>query len=137
VESVANRFQETRQQIVKQGDAFVVRTREAGITFFGETRQAGLQLIGAVRNEAKRWRKFATQRATAVQAGLRSGLSLPSVEKAVLVQVDGTLRALDTRVRARLAQLERKPAGKATKKPNGKAAARPRKSKPALPPIAA
>jgi hypothetical protein len=139
VESVTTRFQETRQQIVKQGDAFVVRTREAGITFFGETRQASLQLLGAVRAEAKRWRKFATQRATAVQTGLRAGLSLPAVEKALLVQVDGTLRAIDSRVRARLAHLEHKPSpGKATtKKPNGKPSARPRKPKPALPPMAA
>jgi hypothetical protein len=136
VESVATRLQETRQQIVKQGDAFVVRTRDAGITFLGETRQASVQLIGAVRTEAKRWRRFAMQQAAVVQSGLRSGLSLPAVERAVLTQVDGTLRALDSRVKARLAQLERKPAAKATKKSSGKAV-RARKSKPALPPIAA
>lgn len=138
MESVAIRLLETRQQILKQGDAFVVRTRHAGVAFFGETRDASLQLLGAVRNEAKRWRRFATQRATAVQTGLRTGLSFPAVERAVLTQVDGTLRAIDTRVRARLAELERKPsASKPGKKSSGKAAARPRKAKPALPPIAA
>jgi hypothetical protein len=138
VESVAIRLQETGQQILKQGDAFVVRTRHAGVVFLGETRDASVQLLGAVRNEAKRWRRFATQRATAVQTGLRSGLSFPAVEKAVLTQVDGTLRALDSRVRARLAVLDRKPAApRSGKKANGKAVPRARKAKPALPPIAA
>jgi hypothetical protein len=136
VETVANRLQETGHQIVKQGDAFVARTRDAGVTFFDETREAGTQLIGAVKSEAKRWRKFATQRAMALQSGLRNGLSLPAVERVVLAQVDGTLQALDARVRARLAELERKP--KAPKKAGGsKATARPKKAKSQLPPIAA
>jgi hypothetical protein len=137
VETVATRLQETGHQIVKQGDAFVARTRDAGVTFLDETREAGSQLIGAVKNEAKRWRKFATQRATALQSGLRNGLSLPAVERVVLAQVDGTLQALDARIRARLVELERKP--KAAKKAGGghKASARPKKARSQLPPIAA
>jgi hypothetical protein len=139
VETVTTRLQETGHQIVKQGDAFVARTRDAGVTFLGETREAGTQLIGAVKTEAKRWRRFATQRATALQSGLRNGMSLPAVERAVLSQVDGTLQALEARVRARLAELERKPNGKSVKKAvtNGKATARSRKVKSALPPMAA
>src|SRR5258708_40372067 len=105
MESVTGRLQETGHQFIKQGDAFVVRTRDAGVAFLGETRQAGTQLFGAVRTEAKRWRKFATQRAVSLQSGFRVGLSLPAVERALLTQVDGTLRALDSRVRSRLAQL--------------------------------
>jgi len=138
VETVTTRLQETGHQIVKQGDAFVARTRGAGVTFLDETREAGTQLIGAVRTEAKRWRRFATQRATALQSGLRNGMSLPAVERAVLSQVDGTLQAIEARVRARLAELERKPNGKSVKKAaNGKATARSRKVKSALPPMAA
>jgi hypothetical protein len=137
VETVATRLQETGHQIVKQGDAFVARTRDAGVTFLDETRAASSQLLGVVRSEAKRWRRFATQRATALQSGFRNGLSLPAVERAVLAQVDGTLQAIDARVRARLAQLERKPHGKSLKKSNGKATARSRKVKSALPPMAA
>jgi hypothetical protein len=137
VETVANRLQETGHQIVKQGDAFVARTRHAGVTFFGETREAGLQLMGAVRTEAKRWRRFATQRATHLQSGLKNGLSLPAVERVVLTQVDGTLKAIDALVRARLAELDRKPT-KASKKTNGaKSPTRARKTKAALPPMAA
>jgi hypothetical protein len=138
VETVATRLQESGNQIVKQGDAFVSRTRDAGIVFFGETRTASLQLFGAVRSEAKRWRRFATQRATHLQSGLRNGLSLPAVERVVLTQVDGTLKAIDALVRARLAELERKPTSKAPKKSNGtKTNGRGRKVKAALPPIAA
>jgi hypothetical protein len=137
VETVATRLQETGHQIVKQGDAFVVRTRNAGVTFLDETREAGSQLV-AVKAEAKRWRRFATQRATAVQSGLRNGVSLPAVERAVLAQVDGTLQAIDARIRARLAQLERKPSGKRSKKTShGKAGVRAKKVKSQLPPIAA
>jgi hypothetical protein len=136
METVAGRLQETGNQIIKQGDAFVVRTRDAGVAFLGETRQAGTQLFGAVRVEAKRWRRFATQRAVSLQGGFRVGLSLPAVERALLTQVDGTLRALDSKVRSRLAQLDRKPAKKA-KKPALKSATNGKKGKAALPPIAA
>jgi hypothetical protein len=138
VESVTTRLQETGHQIVKQGDAFVARTRDAGFTFLDETREASSQLFGAVKTEAKRWRRFATQRATALQSGFRNGLSLPAVERAVLAQVDGTLQAIDARVRARLAELERKPTGRSAKKSaHGKATPRSKKTKTALPPIAA
>jgi uncharacterized protein YfcZ (UPF0381/DUF406 family) len=141
VETVASRLQETGQQFSKQSEAFVARTRDAGLTFIGETRQAGVQLVGAVKSEAKRWRRFATQRASAIQSAARVTLSVAAVEKAVLVQVDETLRLIDARVRARLAQLERKPAAsrparKAAASGN-KAATRSRKAKPALPAIAA
>jgi hypothetical protein len=138
VESVATRLQETGHQIVKQGDAFVSRTREAGVSFLDETREAGVQLFDAVRAEGKRWRRFATQRVTAIQTSARNGLSLPAIERVVLAQVDGTLQAIDARVRARLAELERKPAGKSKKaSPSSKAGNRARKVKTALPPIAA
>ena len=136
MDTVASRLQETGHQIIKQGDAFVVRTRDAGIAFFGETRQAGTQLFGAVRLEAKRWRKFATQRSVTLP-DLRIGFSLPAVEKALLTQVDGTLRALDSRVRSRLAQLDRKGGKKPAKKAAAKAAPNGKKAKAALPPIAA
>jgi hypothetical protein len=137
VETVATRLQETGNQIVKQGDAFVSRTRDASVIFLGETKDAGLQLLGAVRTEAKRWRKFATQRATQIQTGLRDNFGLPAVERAVLSQVDGTLKAIDALVRARLDELERKP--KPAKKTNGssKTPSRSKKTKAALPPIAA
>jgi hypothetical protein len=138
VETVTTRLQETGHQFVKQGDAFVGRTRDAGVVFLDETREAGSQLLGAVRTEAKRWRRFATLRAAALQSGLRKGMSLPAVERAVLSQVDGTLQALDARIRARLAELERKPNGKSAKKTaNGKSSTRSRKARAALPPIAA
>jgi len=142
VETVASRLQESGHHIVKQGDAFVTRTKQASFAFFGETRQAGVALIGAVRTEAKRWRRFATQRASQIQGqlgggALRTTISLPAVERVVLTQVDGTLRAIDARVRARLAQLEGKKPAKSAKKPSQGKAPRPRKAKPALPPIAA
>lgn len=137
METIAARFQDTGHQIVKQGDAFVSRTREASVVFLGETREAGLQLVGAVRSEAKRWRRFAGQRASALQGGLRHGLSLPVVERAVLAQVDETLKALDSLVRARLAELERKPKGKSSKKGKSARSQSTRKVKTALPPIAA
>lgn len=144
METVASRLQETGQHIAKQGDAFVARTKGAGAAFLGETREAGGLLAVAVRTEAKRWRRFATQRATALQGQLggtvRVAWSLPAVERALLTQVDETLRAIDARVRARLsriAQLEAgKPPAKLPKK-SGTGKSRARKAKPALPPIAA
>jgi hypothetical protein len=137
VETVATRLQESGQHFVKQGDAFVVKTRDASVAFIGETRDAGLLLIGAVRTEAKKWRRFATQRATALQNGVRAGLSIPAVERALLTQVDATLRAIDTRVRSRLASLDNTKPAKKTAKKNGKGASSSRKVKPSLPPIAA
>jgi hypothetical protein len=139
VDTVANRLQETGQHFAKQGDAFVTRTRDAGAAFFGEARDAGRHLIGAVEAEAKRWRRYAAMRGTQLRTEAKTVLSVASAEKALLSQVDRTLRAIDARVRARLAQLERKPAaGKSRKAASGKSTSRNgRKSKQALPPLAA
>jgi hypothetical protein len=140
VETVATRLQETGQHFAKQGDAFVARTRDAGVAFIGEARDAGRHLIGAVEAEAKRWRRYATARGAQLRTEAKSALSVASAEKALLTQVDRTLRAIDARVRARLSQLERKPAAAKSRKSasNGKSTARNgRKSKHALPPLAA
>jgi hypothetical protein len=141
VDTVTTRLQETGQHFAKQGDAFVSRTRDAGVAFFGEARDAGRHLIGAVEAEAKRWRRYATMRGTQLRTEAKTALSIASAEKALLTQVDRTLRAIDARVRARLAQLDRKPAGggKSRKSAhNGKSASKSgRKSKQALPPLAA
>jgi hypothetical protein len=136
------RLQETGQHFAKQGDAFVARTRDAGVAFFGETRDAGRHLIGAVETEAKRWRRYASMRGTQLRTGAKTVLSIASAEKALLTQVDRTLRAIDARIRTRLAQLERKPAGGKSRKAahNGKGGSSSRsarKSKHALPPLAA
>ncbi|HEX8791451.1 MAG TPA: hypothetical protein VF765_10915 [Polyangiaceae bacterium] len=142
MDTVTTRLHETGQHFAKQGDAFVTRTRDAGAAFFGETRDAGRHLLGAIETEAKRWRRYASMRGTQLRTDARTTLSIASAEKALLTQVDRTLRAIDARIRARLAQLERKPAGSKTRKgaSNGKGGSSSktgRKSKQALPPLAA
>jgi hypothetical protein len=139
VDTVTTRLQETGHHFAKQGDAFVTRTRDAGVAFVGEARDAGRHLVGAIEAEAKRWRRYATARGAQLRTGAKAALSISSAEKALLTQVDKTLRAIDARIRARLAQLDRKPAGKSRKgAPNGKGASKSgRKSKQALPPLAA
>jgi hypothetical protein len=140
VDTVTTRLQETGQHFAKQGDAFVARTRDAGVAFVGEARDAGRHLIGAVETEAKRWRRYASMRGTQLRTDAKTILSIASAEKALLTTVDRTLRAIDARVRSRLAQLERKPAGGGKSRKgahNGKASRSGRKSKQALPPLAA
>jgi uncharacterized membrane protein len=136
METVATRIHESGLQLARQRDAFLTRTREAGEAFLVETRDAGRQLVGAVQSEAKRWRKFATQRTSQLRTEAQAALSLPAFERSLLSQVDGTLRTLDARVRARLAQLEDKPR-KQRKTESRKHASRARKSKHTLPALAA
>jgi len=137
METVATRIHESSLQLARQRDAFLTRTWSAGEAFFGETRDAGRQLVGAVQSEAKRWRRFATQRATALRSGAKTTLSLPAFERTVLSQVDGTLRAIDARVRARLSELEEKPRKSSRKAESRKPASRARKSQKTLPALAA
>lgn len=141
MDTVATRLQETGHHFAKTGDAFVTRTRDAGVAFVGETRDAGRHLLSAIEAEAKRWKRYAATRGAQLRTDARTTLSITSAEKALLTQVDRTLRAIDARVRARLAQLERKPASKSRKATaNGKggsASRTNRKSKQALPPLAA
>ena len=140
MDTVTTRLQETGQHFAKQGDAFVSRTRDAGAAFFGEARDAGRHLIGAVEAEAKRWKRYASLRGAQLRTEAKTALSVASAEKALLTQVDRTLRAIDARVRARLAQLDRKPAAAKSRKgaAHGKSASKNgRKSKQALPPLAA
>lgn len=142
MDTVASRLQETGQHFAKTGDVFVTRTRDAGVAFVGETRDAGRHLLGAIETEAKRWRRYASLRSAQLRTDARTALSIASAEKALLTQIDRTLRAIDARVRARLAQLERKPSGGKARKAaaNGKGGSSSRtgrKSKQALPPLAA
>jgi uncharacterized membrane protein len=144
MDTVATRIHESGLQLARQRDAFLTRTLSAGEAFLGETRDAGRQLVSAVQTEAKRWRRFATQRTAQLRGEAEAVLSLPAVERTVLSQVDGTLRAIDARVRARLAQLEDRPrkSHKAESRAQSKAQSRKpsnraRKSKQTLPAIAA
>ncbi len=136
METIATRLQESGLQLARQHNAFLARTREAGETFVGETREAGRQLVSAVQGEARRWRRFATHRSAQLRGDARAALSLPALERSVLAHVDQTLRQLDSRIRARLAELE-KPAKPASKARGRKPAHRARKSRQALPAIAA
>jgi uncharacterized membrane protein len=137
MDTVATRIHESGLQLARQRDAFLTRTRSAGEAFLGETRDAGRQLVGAVQSEAKRWRRFTTQRTAQLRLEAQAALSLPAFERTLLSQVDGTLRAIDARVRARLAQLEEKPRKSQRKTESRKPAARARKSKQTLPALAA
>jgi hypothetical protein len=138
MESVASRIHESSQQLARHRNTFFSRTREASAAFFGETRDAGRQLVGAVQTEAKRWRRFATQRADALRNGARAAMNIPTVERTLLTQVDGALKAIDARVRTRIAELEGKPrkARKAGSKSES-TRARAKKQKQTLPAIAA
>ena len=112
------------------------RAREAGEAFVVETRDAGRQFVSALQTEARRWRRYTMQRTAQLRGEARAAFSLPRVETSVLSQVDLTLRAVTSRVRARLADLE-KP-GKAARKSAGrKSSPRARKSRQNLPALAA
>ncbi len=146
MDTVATRIHETGLQLARHRDAFFARTRQAGEAFLGETRDAGRQLANALQLEARRLRKYAAQRTAQLRTDAQEAMRIQSVERALLSQVDGTLRAVDARVRARLAELEAsgKPARKAVSKAVSKVearksagATRARKAKPSLPAIAA
>lgn len=142
MDTVATRIHETGLQLARHRDTFLMRTHHAGAAFMRETRDAGRQLATAVQAEAKRWKRFATQRSGQLRSEAQAVLSLPGFERTLLTQVDGTLRAIDARVRARLAEFDEEPrkvprarahARKASRKP----ATRTRKSKQTLPDLAA
>jgi hypothetical protein len=105
VETLVARFQETGQNVAKQRNALVARTRTAGQALLAQTRGAGQDLIAFVQAEANRWRSFAAQRVDQAQTSVRTALSLRDLERKVLEQVGGRLRSIDDRVRARIAEL--------------------------------
>src|SRR3974390_3287756 len=116
MDTVTTRIQETGQLIAKQGNGFFSRTKEATEAFVSETQDAGRQVADAVQAEARRWRRYAVLRTAQLRGEARDAFSLPSVERSILAKVDQTLRVVSTRVRARLAQLD-KPAKSARKRP--------------------
>lgn len=124
MDSVVSKLQETGQHVVKKGDALLARTKGAGEAFLGEVKDAGLELVGFVRSEAKGWKRYLTQRTSRVQTEARALFAPRTFERGILTRVDGTLRTLDAKVRARLVALD-KPTSKASRrKANGKAPAR-------------
>jgi hypothetical protein len=130
METVVSRLQDTRDQVAKQGSAFFTRTLDAGHAFVTETRDAGRELVESFEVEAKRWRRFVTLRASRLETSVRALASLREVERALLVQVDGTLKTIDAGVRTRLAAIDGvKAKAGASRTANGKAPAVARKAR--------
>src|ERR1700722_11835594 len=113
VDSVVSKLQETGEHVAK-----------AGKTFLDEVRDAGRGLAVLVRSEAKGWRRFLTQRSSRLKGDAGALFTTSAIERELLSRVDGTLRSLDTRVRERLASLEKRTTRPAARKANGKRRAR-------------
>lgn len=134
METVTTKLKETRRHVTTQGELMLTKATDAGWSFLEETRGAGQDFLAFVGTEAKRWRRFVSQRTTELQSDVRNVLSLPAIERRVLVRVDGTLRAVDKRVRDRLAKITKKKA--APKRSRARKAA-PRRAKASTPALAA
>ncbi len=96
MDSVVSKIQETGQHTAKKTDALFARTRDAGEAFLDEVRGAGKDLVVFVRTEAKGWRRFLTQRTSQLKVEARGLFAVPAVERRLLAQVDGALRAIDS-----------------------------------------
>jgi len=127
METLVSKLQETRQQVSTQRDALVTRARDASESFVTETRGASRDLAGFMGREAKRWRRFLVQRASVLKDEVRGSLSIPAIERRVLVRVDRSLRSLDARVRDRIAELSGKPTRKRTKRTRKATRTRPQR----------
>ena len=110
MDTLASKLIETRRHVATQGQSLVARTTDACATFVDETKGASLEFWAGVGAEARRWRRFFTQRASRLQDGVRTALSIPAIERRMLVAIDGSLRAMDERVKLRLAKISKKPA---------------------------
>ena len=128
MESVVSKIQETGQHTAKKTDALFARTRDAGEAFFDEVKGAGRDLVVFVRTEAKGWRRFLTHATSQLQGEAKAILSVPAVERRLLAQVDGALRTLDAKVRARLLSLEKGKRATRRAPPKRKTVARKTKS---------
>jgi len=64
-----------------------------------------LNVLALVDEEARGWRRYVAQ----VGAEVRGALSVTAFERRLLTRVDETLRAMDERVKHRLAKLTRRP----------------------------
>ena len=87
-----------------------------------------------VRSEARRWQRFASAQSSVVRKDAVSLFDFARIERRVLSGLEGTLKAISVRVRARLAHLDGKPARR-TSRPSPRPS-HTRKTKH-LPPIAA
>ena len=135
MESLVSKLQETGQHAAKKTDVLFGRTRNAGAAFVDEVIGAGRDLATFVRVEGKGWKRFLTARAASIQSEARGLFTVPAIEREVLTRVDGTLRAIDAKVRSRLLELQKrdeKPAPRrraASNGTNGKKAPPGRKTK--------
>jgi hypothetical protein len=126
METLVSKWQETREHVSTQRDALVTRARDAGESLVAETRGAGRELAGFVGRESKRWRRYIELRVNAWEHDVRSSLDVRALERGVLIRIDQGLRALDARVRDRLAHIGGGTARAPTKRGRGRKATRPR-----------
>jgi hypothetical protein len=132
VENVYSKLLETTRHATKQRDAFFARARSANRAWANETQRAGLEIVDFVRDEAKSWRRFLVQQASRFGTDVRLVFSPRGWEQRLLTGVDGTLVAIDSRVKGRLASLEapKKRAKRANGVAKKKGAARVKSAKP-------
>ncbi|MAQ15871.1 MAG: hypothetical protein CMN30_13890 [Sandaracinus sp.] len=104
METVAERFDTTRQTMLSQLGAFTDRTREAGLAFATETREAGSELARAARGEAEAWTRFFGERTRPLLAEGPSvpEVDVPALERRLLVGLRDLLGRLDSRLQSRL-----------------------------------
>ena len=117
--------------LAADAEARLASNEDAGEAFFGEVFGAGRDLVVFVRAEAKGWKRFITLRTSSLQSGARELLTVPAIERELLTRVDGTLRTIDAKVRARLVELDARKEAKAARRKtaNGKAPVAARKTK--------
>ncbi len=102
MQPIESMLRRTSHRVTRQRELFALRARKAGTTFTSETRHASRELVSAVRAEADAWGKYVREGRSAVTGAIAPN----AIERSLLVRVDLALRALEERVRSRIAKLE-------------------------------
>ena len=116
MQPIESMLRRTSHRVTRQRELFALRARKAGTTFTTETRHASRELVTAVRDEAGAWGKYVREGTSVVT----NAIAPKTIERTLLVRVDFALKALEERVRSRIAKLEGR--GKRTRSAKAKRA---------------
>lgn len=105
MEQLVLRLSESRDAVLREGQAFLQHTKGAGRSFVSQTAKASEQLKATLEAEVAEWQQFIWAETASAQNRTRRLLTPSTLERHVLSAVDNVLTQTSERIHQRLSQM--------------------------------
>lgn len=105
MEQLVLRLSESRDAVLREGQAFLEHTRGAGKSFVTQTAKASEQLRATLEAEVSQWQRFIWNETASAQSRTRRLFATGNLERRMLSAMDAVLVQTSERIHQRLSQM--------------------------------